>query len=96
MNNNFVKQIIFSDEAYIYLSGFVNKQNCRIWENKISEIMQEREVHPLRKTVWCHVWTGRPFFFKTDEETTVRLLLSDNGTETRYLRSCGRTCRIGD
>ena len=25
------KKIIFSDEAYFDLGGYVNKQNCRIW-----------------------------------------------------------------
>ena len=26
-----VKNIIFSEEAYFDLGGYVNKQNCRIW-----------------------------------------------------------------
>jgi len=29
---DFHSKIIFSDEAHFYLSGFVNKQNCRIWD----------------------------------------------------------------
>ena len=27
-------RILFSDEAYFYLNGYVNKQNCRIWGEK--------------------------------------------------------------
>ncbi|GFU81440.1 uncharacterized protein TNCV_40661 [Trichonephila clavipes] len=28
---NFHKRILFRDEAYFWLNGYVNKQNCRIW-----------------------------------------------------------------
>ena len=51
VDNNFAKQIIFSVEAHFHLGEFVNKQICRIWGNKIPQIMQEREIHPLRTTV---------------------------------------------
>ena len=27
----FHRKIIMSDDAHIYLGGYVNKQNCRIW-----------------------------------------------------------------
>ncbi|GFY10881.1 hypothetical protein TNCV_1124031 [Trichonephila clavipes] len=29
---DFHKRILFSDEAHFWLNGYVNKQNCRIWE----------------------------------------------------------------
>ena len=29
---DFGKKIIFSDEAHFDLGGYVNKQNCRIWD----------------------------------------------------------------
>ncbi|GFU53148.1 uncharacterized protein TNCV_3023711 [Trichonephila clavipes] len=28
---DFHKRILFSDEAHFWLNGYVNKQNCRIW-----------------------------------------------------------------
>lgn len=31
--NDFVKKIIFSDEAHFHFSRFVNRQNCGIWGN---------------------------------------------------------------
>ena len=56
VDNNFAKPIVFSDEAHFHLSGFVNKQNCRIWGNENPQIMQEREIHPLKIIVWCGFW----------------------------------------
>ena len=35
---NDLQKIIFSDEAYFDLGGYVNKQNCRIWSSENSQI----------------------------------------------------------
>ena len=86
VDNNFAKRIIFKDEAYFYFSGFLNKQNCRIWENENPQVMQEREIHLLRTTVWCGFWAGGvigPFFFETDDGTT----LTVNGEQYRDMIS---------
>jgi hypothetical protein len=75
-DEKFAKKIIFSDEAHFHLSGFVNKQNCRFWGNENPRIMQEREMHPLRTTVWCGFWEGGvlgPFFFEDDEGNAVTI-----------------------
>jgi len=32
VNPNFIKQITFSDEAHFWMNGYVNKQNCRIYD----------------------------------------------------------------
>jgi len=55
-NDDFTMKIIFSDEAHFHLSGFVNKQNCRIWSSENPRQIQEREMHPQRVTVWCAFW----------------------------------------
>ena len=71
MDNNFAKQIIFSDKAHFHLSGFVNKQNYAIWGNN-PQIMLKHEMHLLRMTVLYGFWEGGvigPFFFETDEGT---------------------------
>jgi hypothetical protein len=74
VDENFVKHIIFSDEAHIHLSGFVNKQNCRVWGNENLRVTHEHQMHPQRRTVWCGFWAGGvigSFFFEEEEGDTV-------------------------
>ena len=51
VDNNFAKQIIFSDEAQFYFGGLVIKQNCQIWENENPQIIQEDKINKD-----CVVW----------------------------------------
>ena len=53
-----MKKIIFSDEAHFHLSGYVNKQNCRIWGNENPRASMEKQIQPQRVTVWCGFWAG--------------------------------------
>ncbi|GFU79360.1 putative DD41D transposase [Trichonephila clavipes] len=67
---DFHKQILFSDEAYFWLNGYVNKQNCRIWSEANPQVYVETPLHPEKLTVWCALWAGGiigPYFFKNDE-----------------------------
>ena len=52
------KKIIFSEEAHFHLSGFVNKQYCRIWGNENPRVIVEKPTHPQRVTVCCSLWAG--------------------------------------
>ena len=45
------KKNIFSDEAYFGLGGYVNKQNCRIWDTENPYAYTEKSTHPKRVTV---------------------------------------------
>lgn len=66
-DDHFTRKIIFSDEAHFHLSGFVNKQNCRIWADENPRELVEKPMHPQRVTVWCGFWAGGvigPFFFE--------------------------------
>ncbi|ERL94889.1 hypothetical protein D910_12162 [Dendroctonus ponderosae] len=46
VNGDFTKKIIFSDHAHFWLSGFVSKQNCRIWANEnLRVIGKSRCIH---------------------------------------------------
>ena len=65
--NSISSQILFSDEAHFWLNGYVNKQNCRIWDEEQPEEIQELPLHPEKTTVWCGLWPGGiigPYFFK--------------------------------
>ncbi|GFX13051.1 transposable element Tc3 transposase [Trichonephila clavipes] len=55
---NFHKRILFSDEAHFWLTGYVNKQNCRIWSEANPQVYVETPLHPEKLTVWCALWAG--------------------------------------
>ncbi|GFX32687.1 DUF4817 domain-containing protein [Trichonephila clavipes] len=55
---DFHKRILFSDEAYFWLDGYVNKQNCRIWSEANPQVYVETPLHPKKLTVWCALWAG--------------------------------------
>ncbi|GFY10261.1 uncharacterized protein TNCV_2629401 [Trichonephila clavipes] len=55
---DFHKRILFSDEAHIWVNGYVNKQNCRIWSEANPQVYIETPLHPEKLTVWCALWAG--------------------------------------
>ncbi|GFW00678.1 pleckstrin y domain-containing family G member 1 [Trichonephila clavipes] len=55
---DFHKRILFSDEAHVWLNGYVNKQNCRIWSEANPQVYVETLLHPEKLTVWCTLWAG--------------------------------------
>ncbi|GFU70492.1 copia protein [Trichonephila clavipes] len=61
---DFHKRILFSDEAHIWLNGYVNKQNCRIWSEANPQVYVETPLHPEKLTVWCALWAGGPLLQK--------------------------------
>lgn len=64
---DFGKKIIFSDEAHFWLSGFVNKQNYRIWSDENPREIHQVPLHSEKVTVWCGFWFGGiigPYFFE--------------------------------
>ena len=64
------KKIIFSDEAHFDRGGYVNKQNCRIWDTANPHAYIEKPKHPKRVTVWCGFRSRGiigPFFFENEQ-----------------------------
>ncbi|GFX40858.1 putative DD41D transposase [Trichonephila clavipes] len=55
---DFQKRILFSDEVHFWLNGYVNKQNCRIWNEANPQVYVETLLHPEKLTVWCALWVG--------------------------------------
>ncbi|GFV72398.1 putative DD41D transposase [Trichonephila clavipes] len=53
---DFHKRILFSDEAHFWMNGYVNKQNCRIWNEANPQVYVEKPLHPEKLTVWCALW----------------------------------------
>ncbi|GFW12840.1 putative transposable element [Trichonephila clavipes] len=59
-----------SNEAHVWLNGYANKQNCRIWSDTNPQVYVETPLYPEKLTVWCALWAGGiigPYFFKNDE-----------------------------
>ncbi|GFT32416.1 uncharacterized protein TNCV_4484351 [Trichonephila clavipes] len=55
---DFHKRILFSDEAHFWLNGYVNKQNCRIWNEANPQVHVETPLHREKLTVWSVLWAG--------------------------------------
>ena len=63
------KQIFFSDEAHFIFDGYVNKQNCPIWDPENPQVTEERPLHLEKVTVWCALRSegvNGPYFFEND------------------------------
>jgi hypothetical protein len=51
--SNFSKKIVFSDEAHFWMNGYVNKQNCRIWDDTNPHEIHQNKMLPQTAIVWC-------------------------------------------
>ena len=60
----------FSDEAHFALGGYVNQQNCHIWDTENPRAYIEKPTHPKRDTVWCGGIIG-PFFLESKQGEAV-------------------------
>lgn len=66
-NENFLQNLIMSDESHFHMNGFVNKQNCRIWGSANPRAVYQRKMHSMKCTVWCGVTYEKiigPYFFE--------------------------------
>ncbi|KFM75908.1 hypothetical protein X975_13916, partial [Stegodyphus mimosarum] len=62
----FLKRIMFSDEASFHLSGIVNRHNVRIWGSENPHEYREAQRDSSKVNVWCGLIHDRvigPFFF---------------------------------
>ena len=50
--NSILDKTFFSDEAWFHLSGYVNKQNDRIWSNDNPHLTHEVLLHDQKLGVW--------------------------------------------
>jgi hypothetical protein len=49
--NDFVQHLITSDEAHFHLSGYVNKQNFRLWGKENPQVSHETPLHSVKVTM---------------------------------------------
>ncbi|GFV30863.1 DUF4817 domain-containing protein [Trichonephila clavipes] len=73
-----------NDEAHFCLNGYVNTQNCRIWNEANPQVYVETQLHPEKLTVWCALWACGiigSYFFKNDEGHNITV----NGDQYRAM-----------
>lgn len=76
-NPNFIKKIVFSDEATFCLSGKVNRHNYRIWSRNNPRWMRQVHTQYPQK---INVWTGM-----IDDNIIGPFFIEGNLTGHRYL-----------
>jgi hypothetical protein len=80
----FSKKIILSDEAHFQLDGYVNTQNCRIWDAKNPLLIHEKPLHAQQATDLCGFWAGGvigPYFLKNEARNAITV----NGVRYRNM-----------
>jgi len=79
---NFLKNICFSDEASFFLNGFVNKHNCRYWDNTNPHIFREGHTQfPQKVNVWAGILGNKiigPLFIEENLTGDLYLHLLEN------------------
>jgi hypothetical protein len=73
-NQEFVNNLLMSDEAHFHISGFVNKQNFRYWSSTNPIELHKRPLHSSKVTLWCAISSFGiigPYFFEDEREKAV-------------------------
>jgi hypothetical protein len=79
-NKEVLNNLIVSDEAQFYLTGLVNKQNCRYWSDRHPRELVQKPLHSSKVTVGCVVAVFTiigPYFFE-DERGNACTLTSEH------------------
>ncbi|UYV68203.1 hypothetical protein LAZ67_5003376, partial [Cordylochernes scorpioides] len=86
IDENWLSNVLWTDEAHFSLNGEVNTQNSRIWATENPRIFTEMPLHQPRVTVWCGFTSSfiiGPFFF---EEINGRTFKTVSVTGERYVQ----------
>ena len=80
----FLKKIIFSDEAHFHLSGHVNRQNFRFWADENPHATVESPMSKEKVTVWMGIgYEGifGPYFFEDSDTGKAETIKTANYME---------------
>lgn len=58
LDATFSEKIFFSDEAHLWLGGYVNKENGHILGLENPQVVVEKPLHREKLIVWCALWSG--------------------------------------
>ena len=73
-NPGLLNLIFFSDEAYPYFSGHINKQNMRYWCQAHPHEHNQQPLSKEKVTMWCAIGRNRimgPYFFEDESGNRV-------------------------
>ncbi|UYV61976.1 hypothetical protein LAZ67_1007240 [Cordylochernes scorpioides] len=86
IDENWLSNVLWTDEAHFSLNGEVNTKNSRIWATENPRIFTEMPLHQRRVIVWCGFTSSfiiGPFFF---EEINGRTFKTVSVTGERYVQ----------
>ncbi|UYV78197.1 hypothetical protein LAZ67_16000433 [Cordylochernes scorpioides] len=86
IDENWLLNVLWTDEAQFTLNGEVNTQNSRIWATENPRNFKEMPLHQPRVIVWCGFTSSfiiGPFFF---EEINGRTFKTVSVTGERYVQ----------
>ncbi|GFS87703.1 uncharacterized protein TNCV_2942791 [Trichonephila clavipes] len=66
-DDDWLSNLLWTDEAHLTLQGSVNTHNCRIWATENPRTVMETPLHDEKVTVWVGFTTSTvigPFFFE--------------------------------
>lgn len=72
-NQELLKDVLWSDEAYFSLDGVVNRHNCVIWSYENPRAVMSRSLHPEKICVWMGFSSEyhlQPYFFDSSIDQT--------------------------
>lgn len=112
VDDNFAKEIIFSDGAHFKHNGFTNKQNCRVWCTE-RRVIRKKPLHPQRAVgaifermgclaLYCfeNKMLEMRFQWFTERRTTlIKVFCSgfiDSNHEDMWFQQDGTTCHTED
>lgn len=84
VDQEWIRQVMWTDEAHFHLHGSVNTHNCVIWSKEAPRVIAERRLHDSYITVWCGFTADTiigPYFF---EEATISGFKRVTVTGRRY------------
>jgi hypothetical protein len=88
-NDNWLKNIFWTDEAHFHLHGSVNTHNCVIWTTDMPHQVFEKRMHDKYVSVWCGFtaeFIVGPYFY---EEPSNKGFSRVTITGARYLNMLG-------
>jgi inhibitor of nuclear factor kappa-B kinase subunit alpha len=53
LSDDFLPRVLWTDEAYVHLNGYINTKNCIIWGTEKPSNKVQKPLHPQKVLVWC-------------------------------------------